>query len=256
MSRTATVSLLLFISAIPALRAADSPVATQLSPRQPAFARYTVSLFERDPFTEAGPVAVFLQASLPDLYKGSDLVAIRDTGANEKADYTLLYLAGDATVEREVVPRYFEVRDLIENQRVSSILITPANYRFRFRRELTSGIGPTFVYDIEPRKKRAGLIKGQLWIDGKTGLGVLVKGRINDKRGAIDFVRETEIVNGAPVARVTHANFADRTLGRAKLSVVEYPVVQGSGGDAPPHLQVPLRSPLAGPMTLAITPDE
>lgn len=224
-SLSRSASLLLLLSFLPAAHAADASVLGRLSPRQLAFARYTVSLFERDPFTESGPVAIVIHASLPDLYKDSDVAAIRNAGANEKADYDMTYLGGDATVQQEVILRYFQVRQLIDNQRVSSVLITPANYVFHFRRELRSLAGISYIYDIKPRKKRAGLIKGQLWIDGATGIGVLVKGRLSDKRGAIDFVRETQVVNGSRI-RVTHASFSDRVVGRAELVVLEYPVVE------------------------------
>jgi hypothetical protein len=42
-----------------------------------AFARYIASIHERNPFTESGPVAVEIQASLPGLYKESRVLAIR-----------------------------------------------------------------------------------------------------------------------------------------------------------------------------------
>src|SRR6266478_2176786 len=71
-----------------------------------AFARYIASVQERDPFTESGPVAVEIEASLPGLYKETRFVAIRETGESERSEYRVLNIEGDAIVAQEVIARY------------------------------------------------------------------------------------------------------------------------------------------------------
>jgi len=93
-----------------------------------AFARYIASIHERNPFTESGPVAVEIQASLPGLYKESRVLAIRQTGESERSEYRVLQIEGDATVVQEVIARYFQVEEQLEDLPVSSVTITPANY--------------------------------------------------------------------------------------------------------------------------------
>jgi hypothetical protein len=45
-----------------------------------AFARYLVSIQQRNPFTESGPVGVEIEASLPGLAKEGSMSAVRQTG--------------------------------------------------------------------------------------------------------------------------------------------------------------------------------
>ena len=74
--------------------------------------------------------------------------------------------------------RYFALQEEIENLPLSSIQISPENYRFRLRGEVKTGIDSAYVYDITPRKRRPGLFKGQIWIEAGTGAEVLITGRL------------------------------------------------------------------------------
>jgi len=62
---------------------------SQSRPESFAFARYITSLEQHDPFTEVGPVAVVIESSLPHLFKGSELLAIRNTAENERSEYAI-----------------------------------------------------------------------------------------------------------------------------------------------------------------------
>src|SRR5580692_794315 len=50
-----------------------------------AFGKYLASLQDRNPFTEAGPVSVEIEASLPGLDKRGKLLAVRQMGASERS---------------------------------------------------------------------------------------------------------------------------------------------------------------------------
>jgi len=196
------------------------------SPQSVAFARYVGSLENRDPFTESGPVAVSVQASAPDLYKESALLAIRRTGDNQRSEYLIAGIEGDGAVVEQVTARYFKLQEEIDNLPKSSVLVTPENYKFRFRGEVKTGAGRAYVYDITPRKHRRGLFKGQIWIEADTGAELLVSGRFTDapyKNESITFVRETKLDESGYV-RVTHLSFAVPLLGRSELTIEERPL--------------------------------
>ena len=208
------------------LPASDLSVRPQSRPESVAFARYIASLEQPDPFTEAGPVALLIESSLPHFYKDAELLAIRNTGENERSEYVILGIVGDGAAVDEVTTRYFALQEEIENLPLSSIQISPANYKFRLRGEVKTGIGSAYVYDIAPRKLRSGLFKGQIWIEAGTGAEVLVTGRLANPSsigGSVDFVRETKLV-GASYARVTHLSFTVPLLGRSELVVTEHPL--------------------------------
>ena len=220
--RTAVLVLLL-VQHLPASDLLERP---QSRPESIAFARYIASLEQRDPFTEKGPVAVLIEASLPHFYKDAQLLALRRTGENERSEYLILGMEGDGAALDEVTMRYFALQEEIENLPLSSIQISPENYKFRLRGEVKTGIGSAYVYDITPRKRRPGLFKGQIWIEAGTGAEVLISGRLAvgpSLGSSVDFVRETKL-DGASYARVTHLSVAVPLLGRSELVVTERPL--------------------------------
>ncbi len=221
------IGFLLILVLIQNATANDFSIEPRLSPENLAFVRYITSLQKRDPLTESGPVAILIQASLPQLYKQAEMLAVRETGENEKGQYLIVYIAGDRTVVEEVMARSFELARTVEDLPLSSILITPANYKFRFRGEVKAGVDKAYVYDITPRERRLGLIKGQLWMDSATGAEVVVTGRLTDVPsvlGGVDLVRDTKLLDGSVFERITHIGFKVPLLGRAEFLITEYPL--------------------------------
>lgn len=223
-------STLVFL--IPIAVAEGASIQVTQSQQSLAFARYVASLKDDDPLSDGGPAAVLIQAALPGLYKDAQLAAVRQTGENERNEYSILYMMGDGTVVKEVMARYFELDRKIDDLPLSSILISPANYKFRFRGEVKTEANGAYVYDIVPKKKRAGLMKGQIWIDAETGSERLVTGHLIDGDRSVDIVRETTMVNGVMLARATHLSFTLPILGRAELTTIEY-LIPAGGGPSP-----------------------
>jgi hypothetical protein len=193
-----------------------------------AFARYIASIQERNPFTDSGPVGVEIEASLPSLYKETRLVAIRDMDKSERSEYRVLQIEGDAIVAQEVVARYLALQELLENLPVSSVEITPANYKFQYKGEIGTGGALAYVYKITPKKKRDGLIQGQLWIDSVTGAAILQSGRFvktpSPFLGKVEVVRDTAIRDGSPRVRITHMTIETPRVGHGELMITEIPL--------------------------------
>jgi len=134
--------------------------------------------------------------------------------------------SGDGAALDEVTTRYFALQQEIENLPLSSIQVSPENYKFRLRGEVKTGIGNAYVYEVTPRKRRPGLFKGQIWIEAGTGAEVLISGRLERAPsigGSVDFVRETKL-DGAGYARITHLSFTVPLLGRSEVVVTERPL--------------------------------
>jgi hypothetical protein len=230
--------------------AAQSPSALRrTSGAAMAFARYIETMQEPSPFTQSGPVAIEIAASLPGLYKESRLLAVRKTVESERYQYLVLQVEGDATVLEEVITPYLAVQDKIEDLPRSSVAITPANYRFHYVREVGKGASSAYVFRITPKKRRDGLIHGELWIDANTGIGTLQAGRLvkpPSTLAEIRVVRDTSLLNGVPSTRVTHVTIKTR-VGRGELSITESPLVGAEEAPASPGRtpEAPLRSPTA-----------
>ena len=152
------------------------------------------------------------------------MLAVREQGKNERSEYELLKTEGDGTVTEEVIARYFALHQQIEELPVSSIAITPVNYKFRLAGEVKTGGTSAYVYTIAPRKNRLG-VAGQLWIDSDTGAEVLLTGHMRNMTSIgspADVVRDTKVLNGFPYARFTHLTFVIAHLGRCELTIKEY----------------------------------
>ena len=161
---------------------------------------------------------------LPAFYKSATLLALRTQGANERSEVQFLQIAGDGTVAEEVIARYLALREQIDRLPIASVAITPANYKFHFAGEVKTGGATAYIYDITPRKNRAGMLTGQVWVDSDSGHEIMLTGHLLDvpaRGGEVEVVRDTKLVNGSAYARITHVAFTIPRLGPAELVITE-----------------------------------
>jgi hypothetical protein len=198
-----------------------------------AFGKYLASLQERNLFTESGPVGVEIEASLPGLAKEGRMLAVRQTGASERSEYTAISFDGDSTVKRQVIARYLSAQEQAEALPYSTVAVTPANYKFRYLGSVENSSGANngttiCIFQIVPKKKRAGLIRGQIWIDSGTGIAVHQAGRFVKRPSVfirtIEVSRDTNLRDGLPYTRVTHVAIETRLVGNAELTITERPL--------------------------------
>lgn len=231
------MTILAIISTVNA-RASDSPdTILSTTPPAVAFARYIAFLNQRNLFTESGPVAVQIHASLPGEGKEASLTAIGGTGTSERTEYEVLKVEGDPTVAKEVIARYLSARAQLEELPLSSILITPANYNFRYAGSNRSAGMLLYVFEISPRQNRLGLLQGELWIDPDTGVPVHQAGRFvktpSPLLRRIDVVCDVNLADGSALMRITHAVLEMRQPKvLAELTIAEWPlsVPEGESG--------------------------
>ena len=198
-----------------------------------AFGRYLASLQQRNLFTESGPIRMEIEASLPGLAKEGRMLAVRQTGASERSEYNVIRFDGDSTVKQQVIARYLSAREQAEELPYSTVAVTPANYKFRYLGsvEYSSAANngtKVCIFQIVPKKKRAGLIRGQIWIDSATCIAVHQEGRFVKRPSVfirqIEVTRDTKLREGLPDSRVTHVAIQTRLVGRAELTITERPL--------------------------------
>jgi len=191
-----------------------------------AFARYTAGLAETRPWNLE---TIEIDASLPRLEKQGRLRAIRRLLPPGRPEYQVLETAGDPTVREQVIFRYLTAEAQAGKVAASSVAITPANYKFSYKGTVKTAGAIAYSFVIKPHKKRPGLIKGEMWLDGETGSvvrlsGYLVKNpSIFIKR--IVMNRETVIRDGRAEERITHLSIYTRLVGRAELNIHEHPYI-------------------------------
>jgi hypothetical protein len=193
-----------------------------------AFSKYLTSIQERSPFTESGPISVEIEASLPGSAKKGSLLAVRQTGASERSEYRVVRVDGDPTVKQQVIARYLDAQGQAEALPYSTVAVTPANYKFRYVGRGEAEGSAIYIFQITPRKKRVGMIRGQIWIDAATGIAVHQAGRFVKQPSVfisrIEIVRDTNLQGGVASRRITQVVIDTHLVGRAELTIVERPL--------------------------------
>jgi hypothetical protein len=224
--RFSLLLLLVIMAAILAwpLRAADTLKTNSNTGAALALARYSAGQEATEPWTLE---TIEIEASLPKLAKKGRLRAIRRLLPLDRPDYQVLEITGDQTVKQQLIVRYLKAEERASEIHGAEVAVTPENYKFNYKGTINDGNNVVYVFQIIPRRKREGLIKGVLWLDGKTGVpirqsGYLVKGpSIFVKR--VDVTRETSLRDGMVEARITHLSVDTRLIGRAELVIEERP---------------------------------
>jgi hypothetical protein len=224
--RSASVPLVIVLAILltSTAQAADVPIVGSTAGAGRAFARYTFGLEQADSWSLE---TVEIDASLPKLEKQGRLSAIRRLLPLGRPEYQVLEIAGDQTVRQQVIFRYLSAEVRAAAIPASSIAITPTNYRFRYKGSVKTGETVAYAFLITPRKKREGLIKGELWLDGETGAVVRQSGHLVKQPSIlvkrVDVTRETTLQDGIAAMRVTHLSVDTRFVGRAELTIHERP---------------------------------
>jgi hypothetical protein len=241
--RAKKLGLLLLL--IPTIAFAQSLAMVQPTapPESIAFARYIAWLHARDPFTESGPVALAIAASLPGLDKQGSLLTIRKTDQSERCQYGKPEIRGDPIVFERVIGPYLIAQREAEDLPLSSVIIAPQNYKFRFAGTVETGDITAYIFRITPKENRAGLIRGELWIEPLTGVPVLVTGHLVKTSAPsirrIDVIREITLVDGHPCIRKTRMTIETRPVGRTELTIIELPLSSPDRAAGPPAWRSP-----------------
>ena len=170
---------------------------------------------------------VDIEASIPKMQKRGHLRAIRRLLPFGRPEFQTLETEGDRTVRQQVIARYLSAEVEAAGLPPESVAISGANYKFRHMGSISDGENLVYIFELTPRKKRAGLIRGQIWIDSATAFakrqtGYLVKSpSIFIRKLAI--TRDTAIRAGLAVERVTRLDIDTRLVGRAELTITEHP---------------------------------
>ncbi|MGA8594224.1 MAG: hypothetical protein WB676_05710 [Bryobacteraceae bacterium] len=192
-----------------------------------AFGRYIASLGRITRPAEWQTVTVEIEASLPGLAKRGRLEAIRRNSASGRPEYQVLHVEGDSIVKQEVIARDLMAEKEADAIPKASVAVSPANYKFRYVGSIASPGRFVYVYQVTPKKKRTGLMEGQLWIDAETGLAVHQGGHLVKKPSIfvrrVELVRDTQFRDGVPDFETTRLAIDTRLVGRAELTIREHP---------------------------------
>jgi hypothetical protein len=164
---------------------------------------------------------VNIDARLPRLEKQGRWRALRIVPKLGKITYKALGFSGDTTVKQEVIARYLSLEN--DGHDASAIAVTPANYKFQLKAKLTQGGRTIDIFQLNPKKNRVGLFKGELWLDADSGMPVKMSGRWVKSPSVfvkkVEFVQEFALLNGVSLPSHIESTVDTRVAGRAELSI-------------------------------------
>jgi hypothetical protein len=132
-----------------------------------------------------------------------------------------LDFSGDNTIKQEVITHYLAAESASRDP--GAIAITPANYKFRYKGARQQDGREVRVFQITPREKRVGLFRGELWLDGQTGMPVREAGQFVKNPSVflkkVAFVQEFELQDGVAIPKHFQGTVDTRLVGRAELSI-------------------------------------
>ena len=184
---------------------------------------------------------VDISAQIPKLKEQGRMKFLRKISALGQIAYSKLgEFVGDKTVQHEVIARYIEMETGGEGPQGESIAITPDNYKFRLKTKMTAGTQRIYVFELTPKRKALGLFKGELWLDGATGMPIKESGTLVKNPSifvkSLAFVNEFSIHDGVawPSRVICHVD--TRIAGRADLDIHFGDVTRTANDQASPEI--------------------
>ena len=153
------------------------PILCSAEALKPAAAldRYVAGLLKSPPGCSDLVFAVQIDASLPALKKHGSMTGFKRIVHPGRVVYHGLRFTGDNLVKTQVIGRFLG-RESNPMEQAGDISITPVNYIFKFDRVSDYNGLTAYVFLLKPRRTRAGLLRGELWLDANTAAPVRVWG--------------------------------------------------------------------------------
>ena len=183
--------------------------------------RYVAAQQAQQDALRGARMEVEIDAQLPSLEKKGKLRVLRMITKIGQITFDQIgQFIGDPIVKKEVIGRYLELEQ--KERSKGSIAITPVNYKFQINAIITQEEQQTYIFQLTPKRKAIGLFKGELWLDGATGMPLKETGQMVKSGSAwlksIRFVRDYELRNGISILKHLQSTVDVRVVGKAELN--------------------------------------
>lgn len=164
---------------------------------------------------------VTFEVRVPTLNRQATLRALRSVSSGGQISYEVLDSSGDAAVRREVIARYLAAES--QERDTAATAVTPSHYRFHLLNSVLQAGRNIYIFQITPKKNLVGLFKGELWVDGQTGLPVHESGQFVKSPSRflkrVVFTRDYDLRNGMNIPIRVHSTVISRIAGRIEMDI-------------------------------------
>ena len=183
---------------------------------------------------EGASMEVDIVAEVPKLHKAGRLHALRRISSfGRRITYDALRFEGDRSIKSDVIARYLTAESEALKSEPSAFAVTPTNYKFKYKGQLPWNGGRVYVFRVTPRKKKAGLFAGEIWLDTQTHLAVREAGRLVKSPSMfvrkIEFVEDFRIEDGMAIPTRVESSVDTVLVGKANLTVAYSSVLLNDG---------------------------
>jgi hypothetical protein len=184
---------------------------------------YVMAERSQESARKAATMDIEIEASLPKLKKQGRFHALRRISPVGLITYEKRLFEGDNTVRNQVILRYLNAEAEAQREPSPAMAITPQNYKFKYKGTGELEGRAIHIFEVAPRKKKAGLYKGQLWLDAATFLPVQESGYLVKNPSIflkkVAFVRKYEIRDGVSVPSEVQSVVDTRLVGKAEITI-------------------------------------
>lgn len=168
-------------------------------------------------------MAAMFAGSLPKMGKSATVNARRLITRDGSVNYEITGRQGDSTVWKEIILRFINGEMENAGKDNGKVAVTPENYKFKYKGARERDGRMVHVFEVNPRKKRQGLFKGEIGIDAETALVVYETGRFVKSPSVflkkVQFSREYAILDGVAVPKTLQTSIETRFWGLAQLDI-------------------------------------
>jgi hypothetical protein len=184
--------------------------------------RYIEASHAQQSALRGGTEEIDIDAAVPKFKKQGKLHALRNISKLGKITYHALGFSGDNVVKTEVIANYLKA-EVEAAQGTSDVSITPANYKFKYKGTQDWNGRQVYVLHLNPREKKVGLFKGELWLDTETYMPVREQGSFVKSPSfmlkKMQFVRDYELQDGVSIPQRTESRVETRFFGKVELNI-------------------------------------
>ncbi len=185
--------------------------------------RYLEATQAQQSALRGGTEEVDIDAAVPKFKKKGKLHALRSISKLGKITYKALGFSGDNVVKTEVIANYLKAEVESAAKGSPDVALTPQNYKFKFKGTEDWNGRLIYVLRVNPREKKVGLFKGELWLDAETYMPVREQGSFVKSPSfmlkKVQFVRDYELQNGVSMPLRTESRVETRLFGKVELNI-------------------------------------
>ena len=189
-----------------------------------AFQVYTKRAVEQSAKLTEYTDRTIVEADLPDTKQHGEYELLRAYKAPKSLSFATIKFTGDTFVKTNVITRLLQSEvDHVEKGDPSASAITDENYKINYKGVETVNSKLAHVFQLKPRRKVPGLIKGKIYIDAYTGSLVRAEGSIAKSPSffvkKVDFTQDFQDINGFTVPTELRSVSKARIIGRAVVRI-------------------------------------